>query len=402
MNQMQNKLEQKNGILFIILGIVITWFFNDTVGFLIDIVGALLIYIGMDKLRKDHPAFEKGRLAALLMFGARVCILICDFVFEPNSALAVMFSCIFMVPDVLGMVLALVVLSEGLSAIQKEYGVELNAVKFAKNVKAYSISAVTILMSTIFASFGAALFSFVLVIAFIAAIIFLLMLLYKLGRILNAYDDWRASRMVSASWSVTDETETNQGSEGGSGVFMPMPETAQPEEKHKEESTVKTIYLAGGCFWGAEKYLGLVPGVVDTNVGYANGTTENPSYEDVKYRHTGHAETVRVKYDETKISLEKLLEKYFEVIDPVSVNKQGEDEGIQYRTGIYYTDKADLPTINKVYEKVAEEHEEPLAVEVLPLVQYFEAEEYHQKYLDKNPQGYCHIDGCMFEKAKQL
>lgn len=165
---------------------------------------------------------------------------------------------------------------------------------------------------------------------------------------------------------------------------------------------MKTIYLAGGCFWGAEKYLSLIPGVADTNVGYANGNTENPSYEDVKHRQSGHAETVRVKYDETKISLKRLLEKYFEVIDPVSVNKQGEDEGIQYRTGIYYTDESDLPVIRQVCEKVASEHAKPLAVEVLPLVQYFEAEEYHQKYLDKNPKGYCHIDGCMFEKAKEL
>ena len=165
---------------------------------------------------------------------------------------------------------------------------------------------------------------------------------------------------------------------------------------------MKTIYLAGGCFWGTEKYLSLIPGVADTNVGYANGNTENPSYEDVKHRQSGHAETVRVKYDETKISLKRLLEKYFEVIDPVSVNKQGEDEGIQYRTGIYYTDESDLPVIRQVCEKVALEHAKPLAVEVLPLVQYFEAEEYHQKYLDKNPKGYCHIDGCMFEKAKEL
>ncbi|MBQ1215895.1 MAG: peptide-methionine (S)-S-oxide reductase MsrA [Firmicutes bacterium] len=165
---------------------------------------------------------------------------------------------------------------------------------------------------------------------------------------------------------------------------------------------MKTIYLAGGCFWGAEKYLGLVPGVVDTNVGYANGRTENPSYEDVKYHQSGHAETVRVKYDETKISLERLLEKYFEAIDPVSVNKQGEDEGIQYRTGIYYTDREDLTAINAVYERIAEANEKPLAVEVLPLVHYYEAEDYHQKYLDKNPQGYCHLDGCMFERAKEV
>ncbi len=164
---------------------------------------------------------------------------------------------------------------------------------------------------------------------------------------------------------------------------------------------MKTIYLAGGCFWGAEKYLSLVPGVQSTNVGYANGTTEHPSYEDVKYRHSGHAETVRVEYDPKALTLSRLLAKYFEAIDPVSVNQQGGDIGEQYRTGIYYTDEEDLPVIEEACRQVAKTYDRPLAVEVKPLQQYFEAEEYHQKYLEKNPEGYCHIDGCMFERAKQ-
>jgi len=336
-----------------------------------------------------------------------------EFIFDASSAMALIFSCVFMVPDTLGLIIVLMALGEGLKKVEQEYGADLNATAFAKNVKYYSFAAVTVLMSTIFSIFGAQAFSVLVLLGSAAGVVLILMLIYKMIRVLPSYDNWKASGMVSAQWSVTEEGQ-NGGGVQSSGVFMEMPQD-QPSSENSEQtaenegeaaeqegSTVKTIYLAGGCFWGAEKYLSLIPGVVDTNVGYANGNTEHPSYEDVKYHHTGHAETVRVKYDETKISLEKLLEKYFEVIDPVSLNKQGEDEGVQYRTGIYYTDRADLTAINKVYEKIAEEHEEPLAVEVLPLTQYFEAEEYHQKYLDKNPAGYCHIDGCMFERAKEL
>ena len=108
---------------------------------------------------------------------------------------------------------------------------------------------------------------------------------------------------------------------------------------------MKTIYLAGGCFWGTQKYFDQFPGVKRTTVGYANGNTENPTYEDVKKRHSGHAETVRVEFDETVLSPETLLGYYFDVIDPFSVNKQGEDEGIQYRTGIYYDDESLLPAV---------------------------------------------------------
>ena len=152
-----------------------------------------------------------------------------------------------------------------------------------------------------------------------------------------------------------------------------------------------TLYLAAGCFWGAQHFLQQLPGVESTRVGYANGRTENPTYEQVKHEGTGHAETVEVVYDEKRLSTPELLECYFMTIDPTSVNKQGEDEGEQYRTGIYYTDADQLPEIETVYAEQTEKAGARLAVEIRPLENFFTAEEYHQKYLDKNPGGYCHI-----------
>ena len=162
---------------------------------------------------------------------------------------------------------------------------------------------------------------------------------------------------------------------------------------------MKTIYLAGGCFWGTQKYFDQFTGVVRTEVGYANGPDRDVSYEEV-CNDSGHAETVMVEYDEEKLPLAKLLGYYFLVIDPTSVNKQGGDVGIQYRTGIYYTEEDQIPEIRKVCDRVAEEIGAPLAVEVEPLRNFFTAEEYHQKYLDKNPTGYCHIPLKMFEIEK--
>ena len=153
---------------------------------------------------------------------------------------------------------------------------------------------------------------------------------------------------------------------------------------------MKTIYLAGGCFWGLQKFFDQFPGVLETEVGYANGPDAAPSYQEV-CADSGHAETVRVVYDETALSLEALLNYYFMVIDPLSVNRQGHDEGIQYRTGIYYTDPAQLPEIEARCRREAEKVGAELAVELEPLRNFFPAEEYHQKYLDKNPGGYCHI-----------
>ena len=149
---------------------------------------------------------------------------------------------------------------------------------------------------------------------------------------------------------------------------------------------MKTIYFAGGCFWGTQKYLDQFEGVTRTEVGYANGPDDAPSYEDV-CASSGHAETVLVEYDENAISLEKLIYYYFLVIDPTSVNRQGHDVGIQYRTGIYYSDPDMLDDIRKAYDAEEALIGAPLAVEVKPLTHFFTAEEYHQKYLDKTTAG---------------
>ena len=161
---------------------------------------------------------------------------------------------------------------------------------------------------------------------------------------------------------------------------------------------MKTICLAGGCFWGLQKFLDQFDGVRETEVGYANGPDHAPSYREV-CDNSGHAETVRVAYDESVLSLPELLRFYFMVIDPVSVNRQGMDAGIQYRTGIYYTDADQLPAIREVYAEIEAKEGKPLAVEVKPLSNFFSAELYHQKYLDKNPGGYCHIPTRYFHLA---
>ncbi|HAL29796.1 MAG TPA: peptide-methionine (S)-S-oxide reductase [Coriobacteriia bacterium] len=161
-----------------------------------------------------------------------------------------------------------------------------------------------------------------------------------------------------------------------------------------------TIYFAGGCFWGLEKYFSLVNGVVATDVGYANGTTDTPSYEEVCSGRTGHAETVRVDYDPAVAPLSFLLELFYEAIDPVSVNRQGNDVGTQYRTGIYYTDPAERAVIDRSIASLQDGYDRPIAIEVAPLTNYFSAEGYHQDYLEKNPGGYCHIGFAEFEHAR--
>ena len=152
---------------------------------------------------------------------------------------------------------------------------------------------------------------------------------------------------------------------------------------------MKTIYFAGGCFWGVEKYFSLAKGVLTTTVGYANGTKDNPSYLDLKAGLDDASETVKIEYDEGIVSLEKLLELYLRVVDPFSLNKQGEDEGVQYRTGIYYLNEEDNMVVEKYFKSVGLINHK---IEVLPLKKFYLAEEYHQKYLDKNPAGYCHIN----------
>ena len=164
---------------------------------------------------------------------------------------------------------------------------------------------------------------------------------------------------------------------------------------------MKEIYLAGGCFWGTEHYLKQIRGVVSTAVGYANGNGVNPTYEEVYTDTTGFVECVKVVYDPLVLSLDRVVELYFHSIDPLSLNEQGNDIGTRYRTGIYYTDEEDRTTIERVYRAVEREVGEPIVVELEPLHNFYDAEEYHQDYLDKNPAGYCHLPYYLFEYARK-
>ena len=164
---------------------------------------------------------------------------------------------------------------------------------------------------------------------------------------------------------------------------------------------MKSIYFAGGCFWGTEHFFKQINGVVDTEVGFANGETENPTYQEVYTDKTGFAETVHVVYDENTIDLKFLLNMFFKAIDPTSLNRQGHDEGTRYRTGVYYVSNDQLPIIEKVFNEQQELTENPIVVELLPLKNFYRAEEYHQDYLDKNPDGYCHLPISLFEFAKK-
>ncbi|HCX64154.1 MAG TPA: peptide-methionine (R)-S-oxide reductase [Eubacteriaceae bacterium] len=191
------------------------------------------------------------------------------------------------------------------------------------------------------------------------------------------------------------------------GFFFPGKKTDKDGGKMEKEETIHPnfiesayprIYLAGGCFWGVEAYFSKIIGIEYTDVGYANGKTEETSYREIGK--TDHAETVRVIYDEKVTSLEEILGYYFRVIDPISVNKQGNDRGRQYRTGIYYVDEQDKKTIEHFIEQEQKKYQEPIAVEVEPLKNYVTAEEYHQDYLEKEPFGYCHINLSDIPKEK--
>ncbi len=163
------------------------------------------------------------------------------------------------------------------------------------------------------------------------------------------------------------------------------------------DANVKTIYLAGGCFWGLEKYVALVQGVASAEVGYANGNRDDARYGDG----SGYAEVVKIEYDPEVAPLPFLLGLYYDAIDPTTVNRQGNDVGTEYRTGIYYTDPADEAVIRQSIAELQKGLSAPVAIEVGPLVRYNAAEEYHQDYLDKNPGGYCHIPRKLFDAAAQ-
>jgi len=154
---------------------------------------------------------------------------------------------------------------------------------------------------------------------------------------------------------------------------------------------MKTIVLAGGCFWGVEEYFSRIEGVLNTKVGYANGTFGVGTYENICSGKANHAEAVQIEYDETVISLNKLLRKFWNIIDPTVLNRQGNDIGVQYRTGIYYTDKNDLTVIKKSLEMEQKKYQVNIMTEIKKLENFFDGEEYHQNYLKKHPNGYCHI-----------
>lgn len=174
-----------------------------------------------------------------------------------------------------------------------------------------------------------------------------------------------------------------------------------PNQSTKTKHTMKTIFLAAGCFWGAQHYLKQIRGVVETETGFANGNTEKPTYEEVYTDRTGYAEAVRVVFDPEVLPLRKLLNLYFDCIEPTSVNRQGNDEGTRYRTGIYYIEPEDYLTIKEVFDEVQRGYSAPLAVEVGPIHNFYASDEYHQDYLDKHPDGYCHLPQALFDFARQ-
>ena len=166
----------------------------------------------------------------------------------------------------------------------------------------------------------------------------------------------------------------------------------------------KSIYFAGGCFWGTEHFMKQIQGVKDTEVGYANSkptwTGEKVSYKEVCSGMTGLAETVKVVYNSDRVDLRVLVELFFKTIDPTSLNRQGNDRGSQYRTGIYYQDETDGQLLKEMVKELAKKYTKPLVIEIMPLRDFYVAEDFHQDYLEHNPQGYCHISSDLFELAK--
>lgn len=154
---------------------------------------------------------------------------------------------------------------------------------------------------------------------------------------------------------------------------------------------MKEIYFAGGCFWGVEHFFKGVDGVAEAMPGYANGNTENPTYKEVYTDTTGFAETVRVRYNPERVSLDFLTRMFFTVTDPLTLNRQGHDEGTRYRSGVFYVNEEDRPVIETVFQDVSAKLGVPLVTQLEPLRNFYSAEEYHQNYLDKNPEGYCHL-----------
>jgi len=187
---------------------------------------------------------------------------------------------------------------------------------------------------------------------------------------------------------------------GNSTGTQSLKEKAITRENVISNDSTSVIFFAGGCFWGTEHFFKQVDGVTATEVGFANGHGENPTYDYVIRKETGYAETVKVTYNPKKVDLNLLVDLYFLTIDPTSLDKQGNDIGDQYRTGIYYTSDQQLPSIKERIKAETAKHQTPIVVEVTPLKIYYKAEAYHQDYLENNPGGYCHINPTLFKVAK--
>ena len=155
---------------------------------------------------------------------------------------------------------------------------------------------------------------------------------------------------------------------------------------------MRKIWLAGGCFWGVEGYFQKLKGILDSTVGYGQGNTPEPTYKEVCSGTTGYTEVCEVVYNESIISLQDILDHFFRIIDPTTLNRQGNDRGPQYRSGIFYDDEKDLPIIDAFIDSRRASYRSPIVVEVQPFRNFYPAEEYHQDYLAKNPGGYCHVD----------
>ncbi|MFV0255833.1 MAG: peptide-methionine (S)-S-oxide reductase MsrA [Erysipelotrichaceae bacterium] len=154
----------------------------------------------------------------------------------------------------------------------------------------------------------------------------------------------------------------------------------------------RIIYLAGGCFWGMEAYFKQLSGVITTEVGYANGNTTQPTYQEVCNNETGFVETLKLEYDDDFLTLKRILAAFFKVVNPTQLNRQQADIGSQYRSGIYYIENSNIIIINDYIRELQKSYSAKIVTEVLPIKNYFPAETYHQDYLSKNPSGYCHID----------
>ena len=207
-------------------------------------------------------------------------------------------------------------------------------------------------------------------------------------------NEWSLRLLRHNGFEKTGETETEE-----QYVYYSKEKAGQ---KHWDiPDNRKMICAAGGCFWGTERIFRILDGVCATECGYANGHTENPHYEDVCRRDTGYREAVMITYDPEKISLRKLMKAFFMCIDPTVANRQGEDEGSQYQTGVYYLQEEDRTVLEQYFDEERRKHD-TFFVELEPLENYYTAEEYHQKYLDKNPNGYCHISPAKLADVRRL